>query len=242
MLASHWVNPSLFRPLPRGERDIDLVMVAAWGKYKRHHVLFRALREMPKQLNVQLVGQDQEGRTADTIRAEAASYGVEDRFGLTANASYEQVVETLCRAKASVLLSLQEGSAVVVAESLFADTPVALLENAQIGSRAFINESTGMLLRRRDLAGQLMQFLARSDLFRPRMWAERHISCSQSTDRLNRILEQHALGDGQSWTGDIFPLCWRPDPRLVHREHWQELSAERAEFRSRYGLEVGPWE
>ncbi len=59
----------------------------------------------------------------------------------------EVVARWLCRARASVILSRREGSCVVVAESLFADTPAALLENAEVGSRAFINASTGRLLR-----------------------------------------------------------------------------------------------
>jgi len=46
------------------------------------------------------------------------------------------------------VLSRREGSCVVVAESMFADTPVALLDNAVIGSRAFINDQTGRFSRR----------------------------------------------------------------------------------------------
>ena len=68
LFASSWVNPSLIRPLPRSSRDIDLIMVANFAKFKRHHVLLRALRRMPAQFRVELIGQEQDGRTADTIR------------------------------------------------------------------------------------------------------------------------------------------------------------------------------
>ena len=44
LYASSWVNPGYFAPRPRTERDIDIVMVANFGKYKRHHALFRALQ------------------------------------------------------------------------------------------------------------------------------------------------------------------------------------------------------
>src|SRR5262249_2774850 len=40
LYASQWVNPGRFRPRPRSERDIDLLMVASFGKVKRHHLLF----------------------------------------------------------------------------------------------------------------------------------------------------------------------------------------------------------
>src|SRR5262249_6544154 len=32
LYASHWVNPDLYRPLPKAERPYDLIMVASWGK------------------------------------------------------------------------------------------------------------------------------------------------------------------------------------------------------------------
>ena len=72
LYASSWVNPELYQPVPHAERPYDLIMVASWGKVKRHHVLFKALRSMPRDLRVLLVGQDQEGRSADTIRELAA--------------------------------------------------------------------------------------------------------------------------------------------------------------------------
>lgn len=242
LYTSHWVDPRIFRPLPRGERDIDLVMVAAWGKVKRHHVLFRAIREMPENLRIVLIGQDQEGRTAAMIREEAALYGVANRFRTLANATHAQVIETLCRARASVLLSRKEGSAVVIPESLFADTPVALLKNADNGSRAFINPSTGVLLEEGNLAGHLRAFVQRADEYKPRAWAEANISCFRSTEKLNDILREHALRDGQQWTRDILPLCWRPDPRVVYREDWVNTHAEREDILRRFGLEIGPRE
>jgi glycosyltransferase involved in cell wall biosynthesis len=240
LYASHWVNPDLYRPRPRGERDIDLIMVAAFGKVKRHHALFRALRRMPRSLRILLVGQDQEGRTADTIRAEARSYAVAARFEVLSNAGHEQVVEALGRARASVLLSRREGSAVVIAESLFADTPAALLRGAQVGSRALLNDQTGRLLDERDLAAELLDFLDHTDRYRPREWAEANVSCFRSSERLNAILRDHARAQGQEWTTDIAPLCWRPDPRLVHPEDERRTEAERRYFLERFGLALGP--
>ncbi len=169
MYTSHWVNPAIYQPRPRPERDIDLLMVAAWGKVKRHHLLFRALRRMPASLRVVLIGQDQDGRTQATMRREAGYYGVADRFEMWSNLSHPQVREAFCRAKVSMLLSLREGSAVVVPESLFADTPVGLLHNADNGSRGFINAATGRLLHETNLASQLVDLLADAERFKPRL-------------------------------------------------------------------------
>jgi glycosyltransferase involved in cell wall biosynthesis len=242
MYTSHWVNPTIYQPRPRNERDIDILMVAAWGKVKRHHLLFGALRRMPASLRVVLIGQDQDGRTQETMRREAGLYGVADRFEMWSNLSHPQVRDAFCRAKFSILLSLREGSAVVVPESLFADTPVGLMYNADNGSRGFINEQTGRLLRERDLAGQLMDFLANADRCTPRAWAEANISCFKSTARLNEILRTDALAVGHDWTRDIYPLCWQPDPRLVNPADWYALRGERADIHARFGVTLGPEE
>lgn len=240
LYASSWVNPDLYQPLPKEERAYDLLMVASWGKVKRHQALFSALRSMPKDLRVLLVGQDQEGRSADTIRELASWYGVADRFTILSNQRYAEVTKLFCQARSSIVLSKREGSCVVVAESLFADAPVALLQGAVMGSRGFLNEQTGRFLDERNLARGLTDFVHNADHYRPRAWADQNISCWQSSQLLNDILKQHALEQGQTWTQDIAPLQWSPDPRLARPTDRQRLAAERDEIAQRFGLEIGP--
>ncbi len=240
LYASSWVHPDLVRPRPRGQRDIDLVMVANFAKFKRHYALFKALRTMPRRLRILLIGQDQDARTAQTILETARCYGVADRFTLRANAPWEAVADALGRARASVILSRREGSCVVVAESLFADTPAALLRTAEVGSRAFLNPATGRLLHDGNLAAQLTAFIAESDRYAPRAWAVANISCFRSSAVLNEHVKRRRLADGGEWTRDLAPLCWRPDPALVRKEDERELRAARDDFQARYGLAIGP--
>jgi glycosyltransferase involved in cell wall biosynthesis len=240
LYASHWALPDLFRPLPRGERDVDLVMVANFAKFKRHFALFQALRRMPRRLRVLLVGQDQDGRTADTIRREAAYYGVDDRFTVRSNLSYGEVTAALCRSRASTVLSRREGSCVVIAESLFADAPAALLAAAEIGSRAFIHPATGKFLHDGRVADELTELVERASDYRPREWAEANISCFRSTAALNDILRRHALADGGEWTCDLAPLCWRPDPALVHPSDGDKMAVSRDDLRNRFNIVLGP--
>jgi glycosyltransferase involved in cell wall biosynthesis len=239
LYASSWVNPELFAPLPRHQRPYDLIMVASFGKVKRHQALFAALRAMPRALRLLLIGQDQDGRTAATIRALARGYGVADRFELRSNQSYAEVAQAFCQARASVVLSRREGSCVVVAESLFADTPAAVLRGAELGSRVFINDQTGRFLRDDDLAGQLTEFVTEGERYRPRAWAEQHISCFRSSRILNDVLKRHALAAGQQWTQDIAPVQRTPNPRLARAEDRCRLAAERQDVRDRFGLEMG---
>src|ERR1043165_2701980 len=239
LYASHWVNPQVFQPLPRSQRRYDLIMVASWGKVKRHHALFSALRSMPRDLRVLLVGQDQDGRTADTIRNLARWYGVADRLTILSDQPYAEVARLFCQSRSSVVLSRREGSCVVVAESLFADTPVALLHDAVIGSRVFINEQTGRFLDGRNLAKELTEFIASEDRYQPRAWAEKNIACWQSTEVLNCELKQHALARGEGWTQDIAPLQWSPGPGLARAEERQRLAGERERILREFALEIG---
>ncbi len=240
LYASSWVNPDLFQPMPKAQRSWDLLMVANFGKFKRHHAFFAALRPLPRDLRILLIGQNQDGRDADTICEMARWYGVQDRFTLRSNQPYRAVVNAFCQARASVVLSKREGSCVAVAESLFADTPAAILRDAGIGSRVFINEQTGRFLDDATLARDLADFVHNADRFAPRAWAERNISCRRSSQILNDLLKAKALEAGQAWTRDIAPLQWSPDPMLARPEDRQHAIAERQDILERFGLEIGP--
>lgn len=239
LYTSHWVNPAAYEPTPRAERSIDIIMIAAWGKVKRHHQLLRALRDLPRSTKVLLIGQNQDGRSVETIIEEARHYGVADRFETLTNAPHHVVVERLAQAKVSLLLSMREGSAVVIPESLFADTPAGLYRDAYNGSRSFINDETGMLLDHADLARQLSRFLEHHASYRARAWAEANISCYRSTERMNAILKHHALDAGRDWTEDIRTLTWQPEPMLVHEADSDATRADRQWMMDEFGVQVG---
>lgn len=239
LYASSWVDSELFRPRPRSGREFDLVMVANFGRFKRHIALFRALRTMRKGMKILLIGQDQDGRTDRTILEEARAFGVADRFTVRRDVPYEGIAEAFGNARASVVLSRREGSCVVIAESLFADTPAALLEDAEIGSKTFLNERTGRLLRHRRLGEQLQSFIDESGRYEPRRWAIENIDCRISSRVLNEALRASLTAQGQSWTRDIADLCWRPDPYVLNVEDRHASDAERARIARVYGIEAG---
>lgn len=240
LLCSNWVNPACFQPAPFGRKDIDILMVANFGKYKRHHALFKALREMPRSLKVVLVGQRNGSRTREALLAEAAAYGVEDRIQLRQSLPEAELFDTMARAKISLILSQREGSCVAVVESMFAGTPVGLFAGAEVGSRQFLNPATGRFLQQGNLAGQLMQFLADAPTFQPRRWVEANrVDCLSSSATLNAALKQAAISHGHEWTQDIAPLHWRPDPLLVRPADRERLIPAHADIQSRFGIQIG---
>ena len=240
LFASNWVNPDWYAPVPFEQKNIDLLMLANFGKYKRHHALFRALRDMPRSLKVVLIGQHNGKRSRAVLLAEAAAFGVADRFELRENASDADLNEAMRRAKVSLILSRREGSCVAVVEAMFANTPVGLLADAAIGSRVFINEATGRFLQHENLGAQLTQFIAEAQRYAPRKWVlENNVSCFGSTQTLNRILKEHQLAAGQEWTVDLAPHHWRPDPQLIQATDRARLKPEFADAKQRFGVELG---
>ncbi|HXO86585.1 MAG TPA: glycosyltransferase, partial [Gemmatimonadales bacterium] len=238
IMASDWVNPDFYEPRPHASREIDLIYVAGWSPIKRHWLLFRALRHMRKSLRVVLIGQDMEGRTADDMLREAAAFGVAGRLEIIRDASVDVVSDHLCNSKVSMVLSRREGSSMAVPESFFADTPVALIHNAHIGSRAYINPQTGTLMDPGNMARALSAFVEESASFAPRAWAMQHITCFQTADRLNAILRAHALARGLPWTQDIKPLCWRPDPIYARAGDAQLMEPAYEHLAVRHGVVV----
>jgi glycosyltransferase involved in cell wall biosynthesis len=195
---------------------------------------------MPASTRVLVIGHPNGPRTAAHIMAEAARYGVQHRFALHSRASDAEVFDAFRRAKTSLILSRREGSCVAIVESMFSGTPVGILEDAEIGSRVYINAATGRFLAHRNLAAQLTDFIATAHRYRPREWVlDNGVSCFSSTQVLNDRLRRHALENGQEWTLDIAPLQWRPNPTLVDARDGERLRPAYEDIRARFGVGIG---
>src|SRR5215470_15916874 len=75
--ASSWVDEN--RLAGSTARKHDLLMVANFEKYKRHWLLFEALAELPASVSCVVAGRPLGARSADSLRREAALFGVLDR-------------------------------------------------------------------------------------------------------------------------------------------------------------------
>jgi hypothetical protein len=213
-------------------------MVANWSRVKRHWLLFEALKDMPRRLRVVLVGRNAPGRTEREILDEAHAFGVKQDLELHTNLEIDEVAALQCDARISCIFSQREGSCVSVAESLFAGSPVAMMEEAHVGAKTYINYWTGELLRRPGLAGALERFHDQSERYAPREWAQVNISCSQTSERLNRFLRDWARATGKPWTEDIAPLRWRYVPVYLNPADEARLQPAVEELRRRHGVSI----
>jgi glycosyltransferase involved in cell wall biosynthesis len=239
LYASNWVDPREFTPVPFVEKNIEIIMLANFAKYKRHHALFTALGGLPRNYRVILVGQRARGRERDTRLSEADAFGVRDRIEIRENVSDEELHNSFVRAKTSLILSRREGSCVAVVESMFANTPVGIYEDAEVGSRVFINEHTGRLLKHNNLADQLIDFVESSAQYQPRKWVtENGVDCVASSQTLNQALKQHALLSGAEWTEDIATLRWRPNPQYYDPHDFERLRTCYEEIERDCGIDI----
>lgn len=238
LMACDWINPSFYEPRARDHRSVDILMVANWLPFKRHWLLFRALSEFPRNARIVLVGRNAPGRNEDTLRREARAFGVQQDLELYTDIGIEQVTALQCDAKISAVFSEREGSCVAPVESFFANSPVAMMNDAHVGSRAYINPQTGVLLSKRDIGRQLRTFWEERDNYSPREWAMHHVTCHTSSRRLNEILRTHAERTGARWTRDIVPLCWRYMPSYVHESDHAALAPAFQELHERFDIAI----
>lgn len=240
LLASSWVDPDAFAPHLGGSKDYDIVMLAHFDPVKRHWLFFDALRRLPRRYRVLLMGVPLGKHTEAKFWEEARAFGVQDRFELHVRPTRAEVMAGLARSRVSLVFSRQEGSCIAVSESLFADTPVGLFRNARIGSRAFINDQTGVLLQRHKLAERLQCFVENAEAYRPREWALNNISCHVSHEVLNRHLRRAAEQEGRRWTRDVLPFAKGLVPTYLTAETEAEMLPYYEDFARSYGLLLGP--
>ncbi len=238
LLASNWVHPQLFSDAATPAKNYDIVMLANFAKYKRHTRLFAMLRRMDPEVTVLLLGKPMQGRSEHTIMREARAFGVERQITIRVGLGDSEMIQMLRAAKVSLICSGVEGSCVAIAESILAGIPVAVYDEARIGSKAFINQHTGVLLKPRSAPQQLGELIESHASYNPRKWAEENrIDCFGSTDVLNRTLRTCLTDRGEVWTRDIVPHHWRPNPTYVYPADAAALANARHSF-PRYGISL----
>jgi glycosyltransferase involved in cell wall biosynthesis len=201
-----WVDHRVFRPLPGVQKDLDIIMVAAWGGYKRHWAFFSALRKLHRRgfrPKVALAGYPL-GDTLEDLRDQAELFGVEELLEIHEFIGPEEVNRLYNRAKVNVLWSRREGSPRAIIEGMFAGIPCIIREGFNFGDKyPHINDQTGRFASEASLADTLLEMIERYELYSPRAWAMEHMSCQRSTARLNQAIREKAVEAGEVWTKDL---------------------------------------
>jgi len=240
IMGCDWLDPAAFRPKPRTERGIDILMVASWLELKRHWLLFKALRALPPDLHVVLVGGPAEGRTLEDMQAEARAWGVRQDIVYHEHIPNEEVYRLQCDSKIALQLSRREGPCVAVVEAMMADTPVGMMTGGYVGSSRYINDQTGRFLLPKGIGAQVQDFLEASASYQPRQWVERHASYAQSHEKLQAHLQAVSNEKRLPWVQGLAPVT-RKRQKLSYVDPADAIRLAPAidELRRVYGIVFG---
>jgi glycosyltransferase involved in cell wall biosynthesis len=230
-LAANWWVDHRVSPSVSAERDIDVIMVAAWGGIKRHWRFLKALgrlRRRGHRVRTMLIGYPQELTMAD-IRALAERFGVSDQVETREWLTREEVGAMLARAKVFVLWSRRECANRAIIEAMEADVPVIVRKGLTFGyAYPYINERTGRFVAEDDLGDGILEMLEHRNGLAPRDW----ILSNMTPERGTRILEDHLRGEaaraGEPWTSGLAVKT----SNLVTQIYWHE--GDRAKFDADY--------
>lgn len=220
--ASDWVDYRAFFPLSL-QKKYDSVYVANTSPLKRVHRYFEAVHNIKKKglkgYKGVLVCAAWGGKKKE-IEDLAKLYGVDKDIDLRFSLKKEEVNVLLNESKVNILLSFKEGSNRSLFESMFSGTPViALYENIGV-NKAYINESTGMLINDWQLEDALIAMCSRWHLYTSRDWAMKHISPDVTTIKLRQVLR--ALSDS-------------PDPE--EQEFWVKTNNPEVNYMAFSGID-----
>ncbi len=218
------LDSNAFRPLPRDERDIDLLVISNWAPFKRHFELFRALCSLPANLRIVCVGQPEAGHTLDEIRRLAASYGVPQQIEFHQSIPLADVRALQTRAKAAAIFSRREGHCMSAVEALFADASLGLMDGGHVGPIIYINEATGIRLRSGHVGDDLTRLITEAPMRTPRDWALAHLGSDRAAAKLNGWLKERAADRALPWSTDISLISWAPYPWIDSAEVRQRLN------------------
>jgi glycosyltransferase involved in cell wall biosynthesis len=214
--ASDWVDDRIFHRIAGISKKYDVVYVASYSTWKRHHILFRAIRQLnDPSLLVALVGFPWMG-TRGEIELLIDHYGIKNNIEIFENVKPDGVNELLNMAKVSVLLSLREGSNKAIFEGFFAGVPAIVLRNNIGVNKEYINSMTGMLIDEKDLPSAISHFRNNWHTYRPYEWAAENIAPEVTTVKLNNMLKDIALSNNERWTSDIMVKVNAPELFYYH--------------------------
>jgi glycosyltransferase involved in cell wall biosynthesis len=224
-----WVNADVFAPQPLASKEFDFVMVANWGRHKRHSLLFRALEKIrDRDLRVLLVGFPWAGRTIDDLRREAARISnPRVQFDIRESIPARELAGLVGRSKVFVFLSRKEGDNKAVVEAMFADVPVVVYDKTVGGASNRVNLETGLLASDEELAATLCRVLDDPKQFSPRRWALANSGSAIATRVLDDALRNAVRAAGGRYETGIVEKT--NVPNLAYKD-----PAARAAFEADY--------
>ncbi len=216
-----WVDHRLFGKIQEIAPDMDLVVVAGWGTYKRHYQIFSALRRLRRaghRLKTLLLGYPI-SLSKEHIYLQASYHGVDDQLEIHENVPYELVNDFLNRGKVNLIWSRKEGVNREIVEGMFADVPCMVRHGFNYGYKyPYINEQTGVYASEKELPAKLLWMIQNRNRFSPRQWVMDHMTCQRAAELLFSVIGEFASTRGEPWSRPLSPKV----NKLHGMEYWNK--------------------
>lgn len=202
---SWFINYKNFDAPERGaEKDIDIIMVAAWASFKRHRAFFKAVKPLLKSLpnlNITLVGYPVDMLQSDIVEL-AEKYGLLDNITIYEWITPEDVAALQRRAKVNVLWSKFEGNNRAIIEGMYCDSPVILREGHNYGQHYdFINRETGKFANESNLSTAILDLFESELELTPRNYVMKNRNCIAATEKMNEAIKCYEKSIARDWQG-----------------------------------------
>jgi glycosyltransferase involved in cell wall biosynthesis len=200
-----WVDADTFAPPAAPVKIHDLVMVANWGAHKRHAQLFKALGLIrDRKVRVLLAGFPWANRTADDIRREAASFGIDPaQVEILEKVPHTKLAGHVSQSKVFVFLTRKEGDNKALVEAMFANVPSIVYDRTIGGAGSRVNAATGVFASDAALAEKIRYMLDNFQKFSPRAWALEHTGSAVATRVLDDALRSAVTASGGGYSASI---------------------------------------
>lgn len=210
--SSDWADQDLFYLDSDNTKEYDLIMVSNWGLHKKHKELFKALSKTKMHLSVLLIGFPWEGRTKYDIENEIKKSDLNHiKFEILENISAVAVADLMNKSKVYLLLSKKEGPNKAIVEAFMCNVPAILYDKFVGGAQVKINTSTGILSSYRDLTKNIEYMVKSYHNYSPREWILNNSGSTLSTNKLNMLLKETSIRNGDVWVNDIYEKVNAPN-------------------------------
>jgi glycosyltransferase involved in cell wall biosynthesis len=195
--SNWWVNHEIFKPKAETEKDIDIVVVSGWAKFKRHQDIFKALSKVKRvlpHLKVALVGYPHD-LTINDVKEIANHYNLAENLTFYEWISPMEVSALYSRSKVNLLWSRFEGLNRSIIEGMFCDIPCIIRDGFNYGQKySYVNDHTGYWSTEDKLAEDIMYVLENRDKFSPRQYVMKNHTCIKATeilqDSINTVMSE----------------------------------------------------
>lgn len=223
-----WADYRVFRPIPGAKKEVDLIMIASWARFKRHEQFFTALARLKARgvkLRAALVGYPN-GLTKENVLEMARRRGLDDQIEIHESLTPEGVNRQFNRARANIVWSRREGVNRAIIEGMLAGLPGVLRRGFNYGHPyPFINDATGSFADEHDLPDVLVRLLERADTMQPRDWILQNMSVDHAAAAVNAAVQTWSDRARQPWSSGLVKKVGF----LNAMRYWDEADQQRFE-------------